>query len=133
MSNNRIVSSEKHWNTYNYSISFNIMNTIICSNTNRVAILHLLKNSPKNEMQAEKIAQSTGLTHRTVLYHLNILEQNELVEVRGYRKKGDKLLRSVWGLDKKNTELVENLFSKMNGDLNLEQLDTMINRNVARR
>jgi DNA-binding transcriptional ArsR family regulator len=109
------------------------MNTIISSNVNRVAILHLLKNSHKNEMQAEKIAQSTGLTHRTVLYHLNILEKNGLVEVRKYRKKGEKLLRSVWGLDKKNTELVENLFSKMNGDLNLEELNAMINRNIARR
>jgi DNA-binding transcriptional ArsR family regulator len=83
-------------------IEASIKSDIVCSNTNRVAILHVLKNCQKKEMQAEKLAQIIGVSHRTVLYHLDILENYELVEVRGFRKKGKKMLRSVWGLNIEN-------------------------------
>ncbi len=109
------------------------MNTARCSNKNRVGILHLLENSPKGEMQVEKIANKLGISHRTVLYHLNILEQCGLVEVRKYRKKGSKLLRSVWGIDRKNKENVDMFFSKAKDYYNISELENIVNRNISRR
>ena len=113
--------------------SMNIMNTILSSNKSRVAILHLLKKTPDNEMQAERIAKSLGMTHRAVLYHLDILEQNNLVEVRAFRKRGRKMLRSVWGLNSKDQHILRNFFSKINGNYDVKELNKMIKRNVSRR
>ena len=118
---------------YNEPTAMNIMNALLCSNKNRVGILHLLKKMPNNEMQAERIAQKLGLTHRTVLYHLNILEQNGLIEVRGYRKRGNKLLRSVWGLNSGNETLIKNFFARVDGSFEIKDLNELISRNVARR
>jgi len=118
---------------YHDQNSLNIMNTVLCSNKNRVAILHLLKNTPDNEMQAERIAGRLGLTHRAVLYHLDVLEQDELVEVRAYRKKGDKLFRSVWGLNSKDQSLLNKFFKKINGNFDKTELNRMIKRNTPRR
>ncbi len=81
------------------SIEVSLKSDMVCSNMNRVAILLLLKRSPNNEMQAEKLSQAIGVSHRTALYHLGILENYDLVEVKGFRKKGQKMLRSVWGLN----------------------------------
>jgi DNA-binding transcriptional ArsR family regulator len=81
------------------SIEVSLKSDLVCSNQNRVAILHVLSRCPRNEIQAEKLAQIIGVSHRTVLYHLDILEDYELVEVKGFRKKGQKMLRSVWGLN----------------------------------
>ena len=86
------------------SIEVSLKSDIICSNINRVAILYLLKDSPRKEMQAEKIAQSLRVSHRTALYHLDVLENYELVQVKAFRKKGQKMLRSVWGLNNENTQ-----------------------------
>lgn len=118
---------------YNDRNSLRIMNTILSSNKNRVAILYLLKNTPDNEMQAERIAKALGLTHRTVLYHLDILEQNKLVEVRGYRKRQEKMLRSVWGLNSKDDTLLKNFFSKVNGNFDRDEIRQMIKTNIPRR
>ena len=79
-------------------IEADVKSHIVCSNLNRVCILHLLKGSENQEMQAERMAYMIGLSHRTVLYHLDILHDYELVEVRKFRKRGNKLMRSVWGL-----------------------------------
>ncbi len=87
------------------SIEASLKSDIVASNINRVAILHLLRSCPKREMQAEKLAQMIGVSHRTVLYHLDVLENYELVQVRGFRKKGQKMLRSVWGLKIENGNL----------------------------
>jgi DNA-binding transcriptional ArsR family regulator len=84
------------------SIEIMMKSDVVCSNPNRVAILHLLKGNPRNEMQAEKLAQALGVSHRTALYHLDILEDYELVKVSGFRRKGKKMLRSVWGLNMEN-------------------------------
>jgi DNA-binding transcriptional ArsR family regulator len=87
------------------SIEISLKSDMVCSNPNRVAILNLLKKSPNREMQAEKIAQSIGVSHRTVLYHLDVLHDYELVEVRSFRRKGKKMLRSIWGLNAENTQM----------------------------
>ena len=55
------------------SIEIMMKSDIVCSNPNRVAILHLLRRNPKREMQAEKIAKALCVSHRTALYHLDIL------------------------------------------------------------
>ena len=84
------------------SIEASLKSDIVASNINRVAILHLLRSCPKKEMQAEKMSQILGISHRTVLYHLDVLEDYELVKVSGFRRKGKKMLRSVWGLNLEN-------------------------------
>ena len=119
--------------TISYSLSSDIMNTILCSNKNRVGILHLLIRSPKKEMQAEKIANKLGISHRTVLYHLNILEQCSLVEVRQYRKKGDRMLRSVWGINRKNKESIDTFFDKAQEIFDFTEVEDIISRNISRR
>ncbi|MEM7816264.1 MAG: winged helix-turn-helix domain-containing protein [Candidatus Aenigmatarchaeota archaeon] len=77
---------------------------IICSNANRVAILNILKNAPGNEMQVERIAKALGISHRTAIYHLDILREYELVDVKRLMKRGQKFLRSVWALNTGNSE-----------------------------
>jgi len=110
-----------------------IMNTILCSNKNRVGILHLLRKSPKQELQAEKIANKLGISHRTALYHLNILLDCNLVEIRKYRKKGSLMLRSIWGINRRNRENVDMFFSKVIERFDADELDNIINKNTARR
>jgi DNA-binding transcriptional ArsR family regulator len=70
------------------SIEVNIHNNIIASNLNRVCIIYLLSKCPRNELQAERIAYHLGVSHRTALYHLDILERHGFVEVRKYVRKG---------------------------------------------
>jgi DNA-binding transcriptional ArsR family regulator len=111
----------------------NIMNSILCSNTNRVGILHLLKKSQNNEMQAEKIAYRLGISHRTVLYHLEILQECGLIEVRKYRKKGSHLIRSVWGLSSDEQKNLDVIFSKIQEVYNVQELDKQIAKNVLPR
>ena len=100
----------------------------VCSNLNRVCILHLLKKTPEQEMQAEKMSYRLGLSHRTVLYHLDILHDYGLVEVRKFRKKGNKLMRSVWGLKSKNGHL-KNVFSNITKNFDCGKLDERVCQN----
>jgi len=99
------------------SIMLNMQSTIICSNINRVKILFLLKNSPRNELQVEKMSYILGLSHRTVLYHLDFLADYGLVEVRKFRKRGQKFMRSVWGLNRNNGHLYK-IFSNIEKNFN---------------
>lgn len=116
-----------------HSMENNIMNSILCSNENRVGILHLLKNSPKNEMQAEKIAYSLGISHRTVLYHLEILRECGFIEVRKFKKKGNHLVRSVWGLSSENEESLAVIFSKIRERFDMQDLNRRITKNIVPR
>ena len=111
------------------SIELNLTTSMVCSNFNRLCILYLLKKSPENEMQAEKIASNLGISHRTALYHLDILHDYELVEVREFRKKGSKLLRSVWGLNAGNRENLSKIFSRIKRKFKMEELEKMITLN----
>lgn len=111
------------------TIQLNLTASMICSNINRLCILHLLKKSPRNEMQAERIAANLGISHRTVLYHLDILEDYDLVEVREFRKKGSKLLRSIWGLSSENSGNLTKIFSRIKSKFNLDELDRFMVEN----
>jgi len=108
------------------SIELNLTTSMVVSNFNRLCILYLLKNSPKKELQAEKIASSLGISHRTALYHLDILQDYELVEVREFKKKGPKLLRSVWGLNSDNRENLRKIFIRISRKLDTKSLEREI-------
>ncbi|HJW97453.1 MAG TPA: helix-turn-helix domain-containing protein [archaeon] len=107
------------------SIEASLKSDIVASNINRVAILHLLRSCPKKEMQAEKMSQILGISHRTVLYHLDVLEDYELVKVSGFRKKGQKMLRSVWGLNLENGQ-AERLFRNIERKFPPEEIRKLI-------
>ncbi|MEA3229895.1 MAG: hypothetical protein U9P44_03190 [archaeon] len=109
--------------------TYGVINGYICSNVKRVATLHLLKNSQDNSMQVEKIATSLGISHRTAIYHLDILKEYNLVEVRDYKTKGPVPARSVWGLNCDNEEHLSILFEKINGIFSETDLDQLVTRN----
>jgi DNA-binding transcriptional ArsR family regulator len=113
------------------SIELSLTASMVCSNFNRLRILYLLKKSSGNELQAEQIASNLGISHRTALYHLDILQDYELVEVREFRRKGSKLLRSVWGLNSDNSENLRKIFAKIRKKLDTERLGEMITVNSA--
>ena len=94
-------------------IAIELKKAIISSNQNRMNILYLLLNSPNYELQTEKIANILGISHRTALYHLDLLQEYDIVEVRRYRKRGNKLMRSIWGLNMKNWAEIECIIDKI--------------------
>ena len=108
------------------AIEINITASMVCSNLNRLCILYLLKKCEKNSMQAEKIASALGISHRTVLYHLDILKDYELVEVKGFRKKGSKLLRSVWGLNSENDASIKKIFGSICKKVDMREIERLI-------
>jgi DNA-binding transcriptional ArsR family regulator len=108
------------------NIEVNLTASMVCANFNRLCILYLLKKCQNNEMQAEKIASSLRISHRTALYHLDILKDYELVEVREFRKKGMKLLRSVWGLNAENGDHVSKIFTKIGKKVDLRDINSII-------
>ncbi len=107
------------------SIEISLKSDVVASNMNRVAILHILRNCPGREMQAEKLAQRIGVSHRTVLYHLDILEDYELVKVSGFRRKGQKMLRSVWGLNIENGQ-AERIFNSISKKIPPEAVKKLV-------
>lgn len=111
-------------------IEADVKSHIVCSNLNRVCILHLLSSSVNQEMQAERMAYMIGLSHRTVLYHLDILHDYDLVEVRKFRKRGTKLMRSVWGLKSGNGHL-KKVFTRIKKNFNTKELDLMISKKAV--
>lgn len=111
------------------SIELNLVTGMVCSNFNRLCILYLLKKSPKNELQAEKIATNLGISHRTALYHLDILQDYDLVEVREFRRKGSRLLRSIWGLKSENKENLRKMFGKISKKFDTKRLEKEITVN----
>ena len=110
-----------------------IINGFICSNEKRVSILYLLKNSQDNSMQAEKIAMSLGISHRTAIYHLDILQEYNLVEVRKHKIKGPVRARSIWGLNCNNMEQIKTVFEKIGNVFSEEDLDRFTTRNIKPR
>jgi DNA-binding transcriptional ArsR family regulator len=108
------------------AIEINITASMVCSNLNRICILYLLRKCDGNSMQAEKIASFLGISHRTVLYHLDILKDYGLVEVREFRKKGSKLLRSVWGLDSENPENMKKIMSCLEKRFQMREFEEIL-------
>ncbi|MFH1432622.1 MAG: winged helix-turn-helix domain-containing protein [archaeon] len=104
------------------------INGYLFTNDKRAAIIYLLYNQEKNEMQTEKISYHLGISHRTASYHLEILEQCGFVEVRGFRRHGLVPTRSVWGLSSNNNELIGDAFKKIIDTFGEEKLNDLINK-----
>ncbi|MCK5018648.1 MAG: winged helix-turn-helix transcriptional regulator, partial [Candidatus Peribacteraceae bacterium] len=114
-------------------IELNLTASMVCSNFNRLCIFYLLKKTNENEMQVEKIASNLGISHRTALYHLDILQSYKLVEVREFRKKGQKLLRSVWGLSTENSENLVKIFNRITQKVDINNIEEMITVNDGKK
>jgi DNA-binding transcriptional ArsR family regulator len=102
-----------------------------CENINRLSILYLLKKSRENQMKAEDISSILGVSHRTALYHLTILKDYDLVEVRKFTRRGFRLFRSIWGLKRDpSMDLVFDIITEKYG---AEELREMIKKNIYER
>ncbi len=112
-------------------IELKLRATTACENINRLSILYLLKKSTKNEMKAEDISSILGVSHRTALYHLTILKDYDLVEVRKFTRRGFRLFRSVWGL--RNDESMDQVFEVIHKKYGMDGLYTLVKNNIETR
>jgi DNA-binding transcriptional ArsR family regulator len=107
----------------------------ICYNPVRASIIHLLVNSRdlNHSLSVEDIAKKLGKRHSVIIYHLEKLKEWKLVSIVRSYKYGSKKKRSIWGLDLRYTNLIQDLYSHMTKTLyTMKDLEEMcsINRNV---
>ena len=107
----------------------------ICYNPVRAGILHLLVNSRELNhcMSVEELSRKLGKRHSVVIYHLEKLKDWRLVAVAKSYKYGDKKKRSIWGLDKRYVNLIQDVYSHMTRTFyTMKDLEDMcnINKNV---
>lgn len=105
------------------------VNGFLFTNENRAAIIYLLSMQDKQEMQTERVAFHLGVSHRTALYHLEILSECGFVEVRGYRRHGLLQTRSVWGLNPDNDDVIGNALKKIRENLGEDKLKGLVSKN----
>ncbi|RLG13850.1 MAG: hypothetical protein DRN71_04105 [Candidatus Nanohalarchaeota archaeon] len=104
------------------------VNGFLFTNENRAAIVYLLYNQDEKKMQTENMAFHLGISHRTALYHLEILEQCGFVEVREFRRHGLVPMRSVWGLNMDNGTIIEDAFNKIIDNYGREKLNVLVTK-----
>ncbi len=109
------------------------VNGFLFTNKNRAGIIYLLYKQQEKKMQTEKMAYHLGISHRTALYHLEILEQCGFVEVREFRRHGLVPTRSVWGLNLNNSEIIDEAFKKIRDNYGEQDLDVLINKKQRNR
>jgi DNA-binding transcriptional ArsR family regulator len=107
----------------------------ICYNPVRASIIHLLVNSRdlNHSLSVEDIAKKLGKRHSVIIYHLEKLKEWKLVSIVRSYKYGSKKKRSIWGLDLRYTNLIQDLYAHMTKTLyTMKDLEEMcsINRNV---
>jgi DNA-binding transcriptional ArsR family regulator len=107
----------------------------ICYNPIRASIIHLLIKSKdlNHALSVEEIANKIGKRHSVVIHHLEKLMEWKVVDVVRSYKYGDKQKRSIWGLNLKYPNLIQNIYSHMIKTFyNVNELDRMccINKNV---
>ncbi len=107
----------------------------ICYNPIRASIIHLLIKSKdlNHALSVEEIANKIGKRHSVVIHHLEKLMEWKVVDVVKTYKYGNRQKRSIWGLNLKYPNLVQNVYSYMIKTFyNVNELDRMccINRNV---
>jgi DNA-binding transcriptional ArsR family regulator len=107
----------------------------ICYNPVRASIIHLLVNSRdlNHSLSVEDIAKKLGKRHSVIIYHLEKLKEWKLVSIVRSYKYGSKKKRSIWGLDLRYANLIQDLYSHMTKTLyTMKDLEEMcsINRNV---
>jgi DNA-binding transcriptional ArsR family regulator len=107
----------------------------ICYNPIRASIIHLLIKSKdlNHALSVEEIANKIGKRHSVVIHHLEKLMEWKVIDVVKSYKYGDKQKRSIWGLNLKYPNLIQNIYSHMIKTFyNVNELDRMccINKNV---
>jgi len=107
----------------------------ICYNPVRACILHLLIKAVdlNHTMRVEEIAKKVGKRHSVIIYHLDQLGGWGLVTVIKNSNHGNKLRRSVWGLNLKYPNLILEIYTHMLKTFySVNELDNMcsINRNA---
>jgi len=107
----------------------------ICYNTIRASIIHLLIKSKdlNHTLSVEEISHKLGKRHSVVIHHLEKLAYWKIVDVVKSLKYGNKKRRSIWGLNLKYPNLIQNVYSHMLKTFyTSNELDKMccINKNV---
>jgi len=99
------------------SIIFNLRPEFnkICYNSIRASIIHLLfKSKDLNySLSVEEIAHRLGRRHSVVIHHLEKLYYWKVVDVVKFFRHGNKDRRSIWGLNTKYPNLVQNIYMHM--------------------
>lgn len=87
----------------------------ICYNPIRASIIYMLARAKELNycLSVEEIAQRLGKRHSVVIHHLEKLESWKIVNVVKLSRYGEKQKRSIWGLNLKYPNLIENIFSYM--------------------
>jgi len=87
----------------------------ICYNPIRASIIHLLVKSKdlNHALSVEEIACKIGKRHSVIIHHLEKLFDWKVVDVIRSFKYGNKKKRSIWGLNLKYPNLVQNVYSHM--------------------
>lgn len=110
---------------------------IICYNSTRASIIHLLVKSKdlNHALSVEDMAQRLGKRHSVIIHHLEKLMEWKIVDVVRTFKHGGKERRSIWGLNLKYPNIVQNVYSHMLKTFyTVNELERMcsINRSVRR-
>lgn len=87
----------------------------ICYNPIRAAIIHLLVKAKdlNHALSVEEIAHKLGKRHSVVIHHLEKLVDWKIVNVVKTSKRGNKNIRSIWGLNLRYPNLVQNVYLHM--------------------
>jgi DNA-binding transcriptional ArsR family regulator len=107
----------------------------ICYNPLRASIIHLLVKSKdlNYSLSVEEIAYKLGKRHSIVIHHLESLSKWKIVDVIKTFKHGNKERRSIWGLNLKYPNLVQDVYHHMLKTFyTVNELEKMcsINKNV---
>ena len=107
----------------------------ICYNPTRASIIHLLVKSKElnHALSVEEISHKLGKRHSVVIHHLERLADWKIVNIVKTYQYGRKQKRSIWGLNLKYPNVVQNVYSHMLKTFyTANELDRMccINKNV---
>ena len=109
---------------------------MICSNQTRAGIIHLLMSSPESlhSMKVEDICFKLGIRQSVCVHHLEKLNEWKLIEVKKYQKYGNKIRRSIWGLDLRYPNWVLECYKRIRAHFFSEkELDQITNVNKSLR
>ena len=109
----------------------------IAYNPIRASIIHLLVKSKdlNHALPVEEISHKLGKRHSVVIHHLEKLSSWKIVNVVKTSKHGSKHRRSIWGLNLKYPNLVQNIYMHMLKTFyTSSELDKMccINKNIRK-
>jgi len=85
---------------------------LICYNPVRACIIHLLIKAYhlNHSMRVEELSKKLGKRHSVIIHHLEQLSKWNLVNVVKNYNHGNKLRRSIWGLNLKLPNLIYNVY-----------------------